>query len=102
MPLNWQTVGGVVSGVLRQLFRVKRLWVVLGSVLAIYVLASSCSTYVPPNMIGIRQAYFGSRAGIKPESYWPGLHFIVAGFERMHLLPHDLHIINFSASSCEL
>jgi len=72
-------VGGVATGLLRRLFRIKRLWIVLGSFLAVYILASSCATYVPPNMIGIRQVYFGSRAGIKPESYYPGLHFIVAG-----------------------
>jgi regulator of protease activity HflC (stomatin/prohibitin superfamily) len=105
LPFDWQTVGSgvvsVVGGLLRRLFRVKRLWIVVGGVVAIYVGASSCSTYVPPNMIGIRQVYFGSNAGIKPESYWPGLHFIIAGVERLHLFPHDLQIINFSGSASE-
>ena len=102
LPFDWNTVGGVVLGVLRRLFRIKRLWIVLGSFLGVYILGSSCSTYVPPNMIGIRQVYFGSSAGIRPESYYPGLHFIVAGAERLHLFPHDLQIINFSGSSSEL
>ena len=101
LPFDWNTVGGVVTGLLRRLFRIKRLWIVLGSVLGVYILGSSCSTYVPPNMIGIRQVYFGSSAGIRPESYYPGLHFIVAGAERLHLFPHDLQIINFSGSSSE-
>ena len=101
LPFDWNTVGGVVKGLLRRLFRIKRLWVVLGSFLAVYILASSCSTYVPPNMIGIRQVYFGSGAGIKPDTYYPGLHFIMAGFERLHLFPHDLQIINFSGTSSE-
>ena len=52
MPFDWSTVGAVAGGLLRRLFRIKRLWIVLGSVLAVYVLGSSCSTYVPPNMIG--------------------------------------------------
>ena len=77
------------------------LWAVAALWLAVYVLGSSCSTYVPPNMIGIRQVYFGSGAGIKPESYWPGLHFTIAGVERLHMFPHDLQIINFSATSSE-
>ena len=47
--------------------------------LAIYILSASCSTYVPPNMVGIRQVYYGSEAGIRPESYGPGLHIIVGG-----------------------
>ena len=101
VPFDWSTVGAVAGGVLRRIFRIKRLWIVLGSVLAVYVLGSSCSTYVPPNMIGIRQVYFGSSAGIRPESYAPGLHFIVAGVERLHLFPHDLQVINFSGSSSE-
>lgn len=101
LPFDWQTVGSFAGGLLRRLFRIKRLWIVLGSVLAVYILASSCSTYVPPNMIGIRQVYFGSSAGIKPESYGPGLHFIIAGAERLHMFPRDLQIINFSASSSE-
>lgn len=105
LPFDWQTVGSAilsfVGNLLRRLFRIKRLWIVLGTFFAVYILGSSCSTYVPPNMIGIRQVYFGSSAGIKPESYWPGLHFIIAGVERLHLFPHDLQIINFSGSASE-
>jgi regulator of protease activity HflC (stomatin/prohibitin superfamily) len=101
LPFDWRTVGAFAGGVARRLLRVRLLWMIGGSVLAIYVLASSCSTYVPPNMMGVRQVYFGSGAGIKPESYGPGLHFIVAGAERLHLFPHDLQIINFSGSSSE-
>jgi regulator of protease activity HflC (stomatin/prohibitin superfamily) len=52
-------------------------------------------------MIGIRQVYFGSSAGIKPETYYPGLHFIIGGFSRLHLFPHDLQVINFSGSQSE-
>jgi regulator of protease activity HflC (stomatin/prohibitin superfamily) len=62
---------------------------------------SSCTTYVPPNMVGVRQVYYGSNAGIKPETYGPGLHFVVGGIERLHLFRHDLQVVNFSGSSSE-
>jgi regulator of protease activity HflC (stomatin/prohibitin superfamily) len=101
LPFEWRSAGGVVLGVLRGLLRVRRLWIVVGGALLIYILGASCSTYVPPNMVGIRQVYYGSRAGIKPEQYGPGLHFTMAGFERLHLFPHDLQVINFSTSQTE-
>jgi regulator of protease activity HflC (stomatin/prohibitin superfamily) len=101
LALDWQTLWRIGRGVARRLFRIKALWLIGAGVAGIYILGSSCSTYVPPNMIGIRQVYFGSGAGIKPESYGPGLHFIVGGIERLHLFPRDLQIINFSDSSSE-
>ena len=101
LPFDWSTAGTVARGLLRRLLRVRFLWVGLGSFLGIYILGSSCSTYVPPNMVGIRQVYYGSNAGIKPGTYGPGLHFTVAGFERLHQFPNDLQIINFSGSQSE-
>jgi regulator of protease activity HflC (stomatin/prohibitin superfamily) len=102
LPLDWRSVGSIARAILRRLLRVRALWIVGGSFLAVYILGSSCSTYVPPNMIGVRQVYYGARAGIKPEAYGPGLHLTLAGFERLHLFPHDLQVINFSGSSSEV
>jgi regulator of protease activity HflC (stomatin/prohibitin superfamily) len=95
-------VGGVLSGLGRRLFRLKVFWLVLGGLFAFYVLSSACSTYIPPNMVGIRQVYYGSQGGIRAEVYGPGLHFVVAGVERLHLFPHNLQVINFSDSSSEV
>jgi regulator of protease activity HflC (stomatin/prohibitin superfamily) len=53
-------------------------------------------------MVGVRQVYYGGSAGIKNDVYGPGLHFITAGVERLHLFPHDLQILNFSDSSSEV
>jgi regulator of protease activity HflC (stomatin/prohibitin superfamily) len=105
LPFDWRNVGSAAQGLLGRLLgrlvRVRMLWVALAVFLGIYILGSSCSTYVPPNMIGVRQVYFGSGAGIRPESYGPGLHFIVGGIERLHLFPHDIQIVNFSGGSSE-
>lgn len=102
LPFDWSTVGGVALGMARRLLRVRRLWMIVGLAVAVYVLASSCSTYVPPNMVGIRQVYYGSGAGMKPEPYGPGLHFVIGGVERLHLFPNDLQVVNFSSSTSEV
>src|ERR1700690_381654 len=102
LDVDWQSGVALPGRVLRRLLRLRVLWLVVAGVAAIYFVVSSSATYVPPNMTGIRQVYFGSGAGIKPESYGPGLHFIVAGIERLHLFPRDLQVINFSDSSSEL
>lgn len=101
-PFDWRRSGAVLWALVRRLFRIRVVWMVGGTLLAIYILSASCSTYVPPNMVGIRQVYYGSGAGIRPESYGPGLHLIVAGAERLHLFPRDLQVINFSDSTSEI
>ncbi|HVY38336.1 MAG TPA: SPFH domain-containing protein [Polyangia bacterium] len=100
-PFDWHRVRGVALGLLRRLLRVRLLWVIGGVVLALYILSASCSTYVPPNMVGVRQVYYGKDAGIRPDVYGPGLHFIVAGAERLHMFPHDTQVVNFSDSPSE-
>lgn len=100
-PFDWHRVRGVALGLLRRLLRVRLLWAIGGGLLVLYILSASCSTYVPPNMVGVRQVYYGKDAGIRPEVYGPGLHFIVAGAERLHMFPHDTQIVNFSDSPSE-
>jgi regulator of protease activity HflC (stomatin/prohibitin superfamily) len=100
-PFEWRRAGAIARALLKRLLRVRMLWVVGGSLLAIYILSASCSTYVPPNMVGVRQVYYGGNAGIRPETYGPGLHFIVAGTERLHLFPQDMQVINFSDSTSD-
>jgi regulator of protease activity HflC (stomatin/prohibitin superfamily) len=80
----------------------KVFWIASGALFLSYCGPSSCGTYVPPNMIGLKQVYYGAKAGIKPGSYGPGLHFLLAGVERMHMFPRDLQLINFSDSSSEV
>jgi regulator of protease activity HflC (stomatin/prohibitin superfamily) len=91
-----------LSALLRRMVRVRALWIVFGSLFVIYLAGGSCTTYVPPDMVGLRQVYFGSSAGIRPEAYGPGLHLVMAGVERLHMFPRNLQLINFSDSSSEL
>src|SRR5262249_41658507 len=101
-PFDWRRARAGLWPLLRRLLRVRLVWLVCGALLAIYILSASCSTYVPPHLVGVRQVYYGNNAGIRPETYGPGLHFIVAGAERLHLFPRDLQVINFSDSPSEV
>jgi regulator of protease activity HflC (stomatin/prohibitin superfamily) len=101
LPFSASDLLGLVGRLLRRLFRIRAVWLVGGVFLVIYTSAASCSTYVPPNTVGLRQVYYGDGAGIKHEVYGPGLHFIAAAVERLHLFPHDLQLVNFSDSPSE-
>ncbi|HKA87547.1 MAG TPA: SPFH domain-containing protein [Haliangiales bacterium] len=95
----------LLAGLLRLIWRILRIkvvWITLVVLLALYFGAGACTTYVPPNAIGIKQVYYGSSAGIRKDLYGPGLHFLAAGVERLHLFPRDLQIVNFSSSASEL
>jgi regulator of protease activity HflC (stomatin/prohibitin superfamily) len=102
VPLSVDAAWPALRALLRRLVRVRALWIILGVWVGLQILGASCSTYVPPNMIAIRQVYFGPNAGIKPDLYGPGLHFIMAGVERLHMFPHDLQIMNLSDSPSEV
>ena len=81
--------------------RIKALWIIGGTFFLIYTSFSSCSTYVPPDMAGVKQVYYGKGAGIQSYIYGPGLHFVAATVERLHLFPRDLQIVNFSEAASE-
>jgi regulator of protease activity HflC (stomatin/prohibitin superfamily) len=102
VPVPWDRIGAALWRLVRRLARIKWLWIVGGGWLLLYILGSSCSTYIPPNMVAVRQVYYGSQAGIRKEIYGPGLHFVAGGVERLHAFPHDLQVINFSDSSSEI
>src|SRR5512143_637304 len=99
------SVGKVGGGLLRLLFgllKKKWFWIVAAPLIFVWIGAQSCTTYVPPNMAGVKQVYFGSGAGIKNERYGPGLHVVTAGVERLYLFPSDLQMLNFSDSRSEM
>lgn len=101
MPINAGAVAGAGGRILGRILRSKVFWLLVGVPLFIRITAGACTTYVPPNMVGVKQVYYGSAAGIRKELYWPGLHFVAAGAERLHLFPRDVQGLNFSASTSE-
>lgn len=87
----------------------RRLYVGAGALLAILVgaiaLYATFTTYVRPDEIAVRQIYLGPNSGIQEDIYGPGLHFVMPGYERLHLFPRDMQLLEFneyiSASQAE-
>jgi len=93
------------SGLFRILFAIlknKWFWIFGAPIFLVVVSARACTTYVPPNRVGIKQVNYGSNSGIRKEAYGPGLHFVTAGVERLHLFPSDLQVVSFSDSGTEM
>jgi regulator of protease activity HflC (stomatin/prohibitin superfamily) len=102
LPFNLSGALTLLWRIVARLAKTRYFWIAGAVLLVGYCGPSSCTTYVPPNMIGVKQVYYGSRAGIKNEQYGPGLHFVASGVERLHLFPRDLQIVNFSDSPSEV
>lgn len=101
LPVSGGQILSALFGLLGRLFRIRFVWITTIVVGGVWFLVSACTTYIPPNMVGVKQVYFGGNAGIRNAIYGPGTHFVAAGIERIHLFPHDLQIINFSNSASE-
>jgi regulator of protease activity HflC (stomatin/prohibitin superfamily) len=102
LPLKLSSLWTILGRIGKRLLKSKIAWIVFGALFLGWCAPSSCSTYVPPNMIAVRQVYYGSSAGIKNEKLGPGLHFVAAGIERLHLFPADLQLVNFTDSPSEV
>ncbi len=102
LPFNGSEARAFLWRLISRLAKTRVFWIATAALFVVWCGPSSCATYVPPNMIGLKQVYYGSRAGIKPESYGPGLHFVMAGVERLHLFPRDLQLMNLSDTAAEV
>jgi regulator of protease activity HflC (stomatin/prohibitin superfamily) len=101
MPLSGRQIASGIFGILGRLFKRRWAWVTLVLVLVIWIGAKACTTYVPPNMMAIKQVYLGSSKGIGKQIYGPGLHLVKPGFERYHLFPRDIQVVSFTDSQSE-
>ena len=80
IPLSAADIWPRVQRFLRWLLRRRALWVIVGGWVLLRIITSVCATYVPPNMIGIKQVYFGAqRRHPARRRYGPGLHFVRRG-----------------------
>ena len=100
-PVARKAAGGLLR-ILAAILKSKWFWIAGAPLILVVVAARSCTTYVPPNRVGIKQVYYGSSSGIRKERYGPGLHFVTAGIERLHLFPSDLQVVSFSDSGSEV
>jgi regulator of protease activity HflC (stomatin/prohibitin superfamily) len=102
LPFSFEGLLTLLGRIVRRLMRSRVAWIAGGCLFVLWCGPESCSTYVPPNMVAVRQVYYGTNAGIRKEVYGPGLHFVSAGIERYHLFPNDLQLVNFSDSTSEV
>jgi len=81
--------------------RGRRLYLLLGGLLVALVAYGVCTVYVRPNELGVKQVIVGSTKGILPEVYYPGIHWVSPGTERMHVFPSDIQILNLTNDASE-
>lgn len=73
--------------------------VAVAALVAGLVAFTSMTSYVEADEFAVRQVYFGSGRGVQEAVFGPGLHFIVPGYERLHVFPRDLQILDLNADS---
>jgi regulator of protease activity HflC (stomatin/prohibitin superfamily) len=81
--------------------RGRRLYLVLGALLVAVVAYGVCTTYLHPNELGVKQVIVGSHKGILPEVYYPGVHWVSPGTERMYVFPADVQLLNLTNDASE-
>jgi len=81
------------------LARFRFAWPFIGAALLVLIGYNSCSSYVQPGQVGVKQRVLGSGQGVQTEIYEPGIHWITPGAERMHLFPATLQMLEMSDST---
>ncbi len=73
-------------------------WGLLGVGLLILttILYNSTFTYVAPYEFAVRQVYFGPGQGVQREILGPGLRFVIPGYERLHVFPRNMLLLEFN------
>jgi regulator of protease activity HflC (stomatin/prohibitin superfamily) len=98
-PFSIATLFEGLWRLVRAIYSKRISWIITGVLFLGYCAPNACTTYVPPNSVGIKQVYYGSSAGVHKEPYGPGLHFITPKVEELHIFPVDIQLINFSDSA---
>jgi regulator of protease activity HflC (stomatin/prohibitin superfamily) len=66
------------------------------ALIGVVALYATFTTYVRPDEIAVRQIFLGPNSGIQEDLYGPGLHFVMPGYERLHLFPRDMQLLEFN------
>ena len=79
----------------------RRLYLVLAAAVFVLVVWGVCTVYVHPNEFAVKQVTVGRHKGILPEVYYPGLHFVTPGTERLHVFPTDIQSLDLTSDPNE-
>jgi regulator of protease activity HflC (stomatin/prohibitin superfamily) len=67
----------------------------------LFLLRACLITYVPPNMIGVRQVSYGPGKGLQKESVGFGYRRQITGYETVHTFPQDIQVVEFTNTPAE-
>jgi len=67
----------------------------------VFLLRACLITYVPPNMVGVRQISYGPNKGLQKRPVEFGYQWQIAGYETIHTFPRDIQVVEFTNSSSE-
>jgi regulator of protease activity HflC (stomatin/prohibitin superfamily) len=56
---------------------------------------------IAPDEVGVRQVYLGPGKGVHNAAAGPGLHLVIPGYERMHVFPRDLQLLDLNDAEQE-
>lgn len=73
-------------------------WAALGgaALLLGFIFYSSVTVAIGPSEFGVPQVYLGPGQGIQQEVLGPGLHGVIPGYERLHVFPRSLQVLEFN------
>jgi regulator of protease activity HflC (stomatin/prohibitin superfamily) len=97
IPIDLRAASQRVFGTTRG----RRWYLVLGGLVLLVVAYAACTIYVRPAEVGVKQVIVGSKKGILPEVYYPGVHWVSPGTERMYLFPTDIQLFNLTNDASE-
>lgn len=67
----------------------------------LFFLRACVMTYVPPDMVGVRQVSYGPGKGLRKKPVESGYTHEVSGYERIHTFPREIQVVEFTNSPSE-
>lgn len=76
-------------------------WVVGVVLLGGLFLYNTCTVYVHPYEVAVKQVILGGEKGIRQDVLGPGLHWLTPGVERLHRFPSELQLLEMTDNPAE-
>lgn len=64
--------------------------------IAVLIGLASTTVHVEPDEFAVRQVYLGPNKGVQKAVYGPGTHIVVPGYEKMHVFPRDMQVLDLN------
>lgn len=77
------------------------LFLVAGSLIALFVLRGCTMRYVPPDEIGLRQVSYGPGKGLQRKLVLPGYRRQIFSFETIRTFPRNVQVVEFTNNPIE-